>query len=133
MPTFRRIPLAWLNLTHDPLRLLTSLAGIVFSVILMFMEYGFWNALMDSTAELIRKLDADDNDLIIISAEQAHAGSKGVVQPAPAVRGAAVRCDQGGLSDLHRGARLDLEEPRLGPGAEDPCPGVQPGRTGLPP
>ncbi len=72
MPLFRsrRLPLAWLNLTHDPLRLLTSLSGIVFSVILMFMEYGFWNALMDSTAELVRKLDADDNDLIMISASK---------------------------------------------------------------
>jgi putative ABC transport system permease protein len=72
MPLFRsrRLPLAWLNLTHDPLRLLTSLSGIVFSVILMFMEFGFWNALMDSTAELVRKLDADDNDLIMISASK---------------------------------------------------------------
>jgi putative ABC transport system permease protein len=66
----RRVPLAWLNLTHDPIRLSTSLAGIVFSIVLMFMEYGFWNALMDSTAELVRTLDADDNDLIMISASK---------------------------------------------------------------
>src|SRR5947208_16424472 len=66
----RRVPLAWLNLTADPIRLLTSLAGIVFSVVLMFMEYGFWNALMDSTAELVRKLDADDNDLIMVGASK---------------------------------------------------------------
>jgi putative ABC transport system permease protein len=66
----RRVPLAWLNLTHDRLRLLGSLAGVVFSVVLMFMEYGFWNALMDSTAELVRTLNADDNDLVLVSASK---------------------------------------------------------------
>lgn len=66
----RRTPLAWLNLTHAPRRLLASLAGITFAIVLMFMEFGFWNALMDSTAELVRKLDADGNDLIMAAASK---------------------------------------------------------------
>ncbi len=65
-----RTPLAWLNLTHAPGRLLASLAGLTFAVVLMFMEFGFWNALMDSTAELVRKLDADGNDLIMAAASK---------------------------------------------------------------
>ena len=63
-------PLAWCNLTHNPRRLAASLAGITFAVVLMFMEYGFWNALMDGTAELVRAIDADGNDLIMVSASK---------------------------------------------------------------
>ncbi|MEM9164287.1 MAG: DevC protein, partial [Cyanobacteria bacterium P01_F01_bin.4] len=40
----KRIPLAWLNLTHDRRRFATSLAGVGFAVLLMFMFNGFMNA-----------------------------------------------------------------------------------------
>jgi len=63
-------PLAWCNLTHNPRRLMASLAGITFAVVLMFMEYGFWNALMDGTSELVRAIDADGNDLIMVGASK---------------------------------------------------------------
>jgi putative ABC transport system permease protein len=60
-----RIPLAWLNLTHDRRRFLVSVAGITFAVVLMFMQIGFLNALVDGTVIVIRHLDAD---LIMTSA-----------------------------------------------------------------
>jgi putative ABC transport system permease protein len=64
MQRARRVPLAWLNLTHDPRRFLVSLAGVSFAVVLMFVEVGFYNALLDSTAALIGKLNGD---LFVIS------------------------------------------------------------------
>ncbi len=62
-----RIPLAWKNLTHDPRRLAVAVGGIGFAVLLMFMEAGFKNALIDSTVEIIARLDAD---LILVSRAQ---------------------------------------------------------------
>jgi hypothetical protein len=44
-----RTPLAWKNLTHDPRRLVVASCGVAFAVLLMFMEMGFLNALLDST------------------------------------------------------------------------------------
>ena len=41
----RRIPLAWLLLTRQPMRLAVALAGITFAGILMFMQLGFRDAL----------------------------------------------------------------------------------------
>ncbi len=60
----RRTPLAWKNLTHDPRRLAVAGAGVGFAVLLMFIELGFRNALLDSTVQIIRVLEGD---LIIVS------------------------------------------------------------------
>ena len=49
-----RTPLAWKNLTHDPRRLAVAAAGVGFAVLLMFIELGFRNALLDSTVQIIR-------------------------------------------------------------------------------
>jgi putative ABC transport system permease protein len=59
-----RVSLAWHNLVHNRRRLAVALGGISFAVILMFMETGFENALLDSTVQVLRDLDAD---LIIAS------------------------------------------------------------------
>jgi putative ABC transport system permease protein len=56
---FRGLPLAWANLTHHPGRFALSLAGVCFAVVLMFVQYGFRNALLDSTASLVEHLRAD--------------------------------------------------------------------------
>jgi putative ABC transport system permease protein len=61
---FRRVPLAWANLTHNPRRFAVSLAGVGFAVVLMFVQFGFRNALFDSTAGLINHLNAD---LVVVS------------------------------------------------------------------
>ncbi len=62
---FRRVPLAWKNLTHDKTRLALSTSGVAFAVLLMLMQLGFRNALLDSQVELLRQLDCD---LALVSA-----------------------------------------------------------------
>jgi putative ABC transport system permease protein len=59
-----KTPLSWLNLTHNKARFALSLAGVGFAVVLMFVESGFYNALLDSTIALIDHFDAD---LVIVS------------------------------------------------------------------
>ncbi|MBF2034398.1 MAG: FtsX-like permease family protein [Leptolyngbyaceae cyanobacterium T60_A2020_046] len=58
-PFSRRTPLAWLNLTHDRRRFVTSLSGVGFAVLLMFLFTGFKNALYDSQVQLINQLNGD--------------------------------------------------------------------------
>jgi putative ABC transport system permease protein len=59
MTLFQRTPLAWLNLTHNRRKLATSLGGVAFAVLLMFLFSGFQNALYDSQVQLLDKLNAD--------------------------------------------------------------------------
>lgn len=56
---FNRVPLSWANLTANKLRFAWSLAGVAFAVVLMFVQFGFKNALLDSTATLLNRLNAD--------------------------------------------------------------------------
>jgi putative ABC transport system permease protein len=56
---FRKIPLAWLQLTREKSRLVAALAGIVFADILMFMQLGFREALFNSNTRMHRNLNAD--------------------------------------------------------------------------
>lgn len=60
----RKVPLAWSNLKHNPIKLAGSLAGITFAVALMFMELGFQNALLDSMVGLVERFDTD---LVLLS------------------------------------------------------------------
>jgi putative ABC transport system permease protein len=60
----RRIPLAWLLLTRQPMRLAVALAGISFAGILMFMQLGFRDGLFDASVTIHRLFDAD---LVLIS------------------------------------------------------------------
>lgn len=59
-----RTPLAWANLTHDRLRFGLFVLGIAFAVILMFVQLGFRNALLDSNTQLHDKLRCD---LVLVS------------------------------------------------------------------
>ncbi len=61
---FRKIPLAWLLLSRQPLRLLVAIAGISFAGILMFMQLGFRDGLFDASVTVHKLLDAD---VILIS------------------------------------------------------------------
>ncbi|MBW4682842.1 MAG: ABC transporter permease DevC [Microcoleus vaginatus WJT46-NPBG5] len=54
-----KIPLAWLQLTREKMRLLVALAGIGFADILMFMQLGFRDALFDSSVRIHENLDGD--------------------------------------------------------------------------
>jgi putative ABC transport system permease protein len=59
MPLFSRVPLAWCNLVHDKRRCAVCVAGVGCAVVLMFIQLGFWNALLDSSVQLIGQLNAD--------------------------------------------------------------------------
>ena len=64
----RRIPLSWLLLTRQPIRLLVALAGISFAGILMFMQLGFRDGLFDASVTAHRLFDAD---VVLISPRSA--------------------------------------------------------------
>ncbi|WP_204105388.1 MULTISPECIES: ABC transporter permease DevC [Spirulina sp. CCY15215] len=54
-----KIPLAWMQLTHEKMRLLIALAGISFADILMFMQFGFQDALFESSIIFHKKVKGD--------------------------------------------------------------------------
>lgn len=56
---FRKIPLAWLQLSHEKIRLLVAIAGISFADILMFMQLGFRDALFDSAVKFHTNVTGD--------------------------------------------------------------------------
>lgn len=91
MPAPRRVPLAWRNLTHDWVRFALYTMGITFAVVLMGMQMGVLNALIDSNCSLIDHMRAD---LIMVHPNRAalfyHDGvSRRRLQQAAAVHGVA--------------------------------------------
>ncbi len=61
-----KIPLSWLQLTHEKVRLLVALAGITFADVLMFTQIGFRDALYDSSVRLHKSLQTD---LVLINSQ----------------------------------------------------------------
>ena len=55
----KRTALAWKNLVTDWRRLTLGIAGVAFAAVLMFMQNGFRNALLDSPVQLLESLDCD--------------------------------------------------------------------------
>ncbi|AWM40489.1 FtsX-like permease family protein [Gemmata obscuriglobus] len=53
------VPLAWKNLTHDRVRFGLFASGIGFAVVLMGVQYGIMNAMLDSNTVLIERLKGD--------------------------------------------------------------------------
>lgn len=62
----RKIPLAWLQLTREKVRLTVAISGIVFADILMFMQLGFMNALFETAITIHKQLRGD---LVLMSPE----------------------------------------------------------------
>lgn len=56
---FGKIPLAWLQLTFQKARLLTAVAGITFAAVLMFMQFGFQEALFSTTTTIHQSIRGD--------------------------------------------------------------------------
>lgn len=54
-----RTALAWKNLTGAWRRLITGTAGVCFAAVLMFMQNGFRNALLDSPVQLVEAVRGD--------------------------------------------------------------------------
>ena len=53
------VSLSWRLLTHQPGRLVTSVLGVAFALLLMILQLNFRDALLDSSTELLRQIDAD--------------------------------------------------------------------------
>lgn len=68
---FLGVPVAWHNLTYDPWRFGLFSVGIAFAVVLMFVQNGFRNALLDSNLLLIKHLNAD---LVLVNPQRATLG-----------------------------------------------------------
>jgi len=62
------VPLAWRNLAHDKVRFALFAAGIGFAVVLMGVQYGIMNAMLDSNTVLIRRLKCE---LILVNPNKA--------------------------------------------------------------
>jgi putative ABC transport system permease protein len=56
---FKKLPLAWLQLSHEKIRLLVAIAGIGFADILMFMQIGFRDALFESAVRFHSNVNGD--------------------------------------------------------------------------
>lgn len=54
-----KLPTAWLQLKYDFSRTAVALSGIVFAVVMIFMQLGFREALFDSAVHLHRSLQGD--------------------------------------------------------------------------
>ncbi len=51
--------LAWRQLRQEPRKLLAGTSGVVFAVVLMFMQFGFQDAMFDSAAAVQQRLSGD--------------------------------------------------------------------------
>jgi putative ABC transport system permease protein len=67
------IPLAWLQITREKLRMTVALLGVAFAVVLIFMQLGFREALFESA---VRYHGAFDYDIALFSTK-----SNFIVQP----------------------------------------------------
>jgi putative ABC transport system permease protein len=67
------VPLAWRNMLADRKRLIRSVSGIGFAVLLMLLQLGFRVAFIDSSLEILRNLDGD---IFIVSATKFRFGRK---------------------------------------------------------
>lgn len=56
---FQKLPTALLQLRYQKVRLMVALLGVVFSVVIVFMQYGIRDALYDSSVRLYRGLQGD--------------------------------------------------------------------------
>jgi len=61
-----KLPLAWLQISYEKMRLLIAIAGISFADLLMFMQLGFRDALLQSS---IRLHNALAGDVFLISSQ----------------------------------------------------------------
>ena len=69
-----KTPLAWLNLAHYKMRTLAAVAGVAFSVVLIFMQLGFLGS-VETTASLL--FDALRFDLMLRSPQYLHMAAPG--------------------------------------------------------
>ena len=60
-----RLPVGWLQLSHNPGRLLAAVAGVAFANVLVFVQLGLYASLEET---VLRPYRLFDNDLMLVSA-----------------------------------------------------------------
>ncbi|MEB3334212.1 MAG: ABC transporter permease DevC [Cyanobacteriota bacterium] len=68
----KRTPVAWLQVSHNPLKLAIGVAGVGFSNLLMFFQLGLLDSIYNSQRKPIERLRAD---LVLVSAGYSNMGS----------------------------------------------------------
>lgn len=68
----KRTPVAWLQVSHNPVKLAIGVAGVSFSNILMFFQLGLLDSIYNSQCEPIRRMRAE---LMMVSAGYSNLGS----------------------------------------------------------
>lgn len=68
-----RMPIGWLQLTHNRSRLITAIAGVAFANVLVFVQLGVLGALGDSVVATYKVFDAD----VLVSASDANTLTEG--------------------------------------------------------
>jgi len=68
----RRTPVAWLQVSHNPIKLAIGVAGVSFSNILMFFQLGLLDSIYNSQCEPIRRMRGE---LMMVSAGYRGLGS----------------------------------------------------------
>jgi putative ABC transport system permease protein len=58
-PSLMKTPLAWLNLLHDKTRTLVAIAGVAFAVVLILMQLGFLNSVLQTATQIYDQLEFD--------------------------------------------------------------------------
>lgn len=101
-----RLPIGWLQLTHNRTRLAAALAGVAFANILIFMQLGFLGALIKSIALPYDQMRAD----ILISASDANTLNDGSPLPRQRMFEALAVPGVAGAVPLYL-ARLDWKQP----------------------
>lgn len=74
---FGRLPIGWLQLTHNKVRFAAALAGVAFANILVFMQLGFLGSLITSISLPYAQMNAD----IFVSASDMNTLSDGSPMP----------------------------------------------------
>ena len=73
----RRTQIGWHNLTHDRPRTAVAVAGVAFSLIIIFMQLGFLGSVARSAVTVLEKLEFD---LVLVSADYAYLSDPGTVR-----------------------------------------------------
>lgn len=68
----RRTPIAWLQVTHQPVKMLVAIAGVCFSNLLMFFQLGLMDSLYNSQRKPIELLQTD---LVMVSSKYVNLSS----------------------------------------------------------
>jgi putative ABC transport system permease protein len=100
--------LPWRSLVHDRGRFVSSLLGVGFAVVLMFVELGFLNGAYDSVTRFIRLFDAD---LVIVSVAKEDMDPPAPF-PRPRLMQALAQPEVAGVEPLYSEALVEWYSPR---------------------